>query len=506
MKKTIALSLIAASTMAFGSTASDLAALKAEINALKAEVAALKKEAPSSEIPKLKKSISEVKAMAAQDNIKWGVDLRTAIDSLDYKMADGTKRSNSSLMTNRLWLNMAYAPNRNNIFKGQLAYNKAFGADFGGNGTGAMPRGWGMDTFDWITNESLSGNGLKVRQAYWLYMADSLMGAEVPWTLSVGRRPSTEGFLVNLRDDTEEQSPLAHNINVEFDGASAGFDLSKVTGVSGMHFKICLGQGSTNATPMFSGATNYSDDQNNIDDIKLAGFIFTPYNDGQFIVKTQFYRAWDLPGYDATNMEKAMGGAIDFNMNGIADTGTLSMGQFGDMDGGTISVLVDGLTDDGILSDTKVFASLAMSKSRPNNAPMLGSMNSETGTSYWLGANIPVLENGTFGVEYNHGSKYWRPFTYGEDTMAGSKLATRGDAWEAYYTHQLTKALSAQIRYTVMDYDYTGSNNFFGVDGAPMKISDIKMGAAMGDPMAAMMASQVVEKAQDLRFYVKYKF
>ncbi|HHO42588.1 MAG TPA: DUF3373 family protein [Epsilonproteobacteria bacterium] len=57
-----------------------------------------------------------------------------------------------------------------------------------------------------------------------------------------------------------------------------------------------------------------------------------------------------------------------------------------------------------------------------------------------------------------------------------------------------------------MDYDYTGSNNFFGVDGAPMKISDIKMGAAMGDKEAKKMASQVVEKAQDLRFYVRYRF
>ena len=92
--------------------------------------------------------------------------------------------------------------------------------------------------------------------------------------------------------------------------------------------------------------------------------------------------------------------------------------------------------------------------------------DSETGTSYWLGAYLPVTDGednyGTVGLEFNHGSKYWRPFTYAEDTMAGSKLATRGDAYEANWTYQLTDALSMQLRYVQMDYDYTGSNGFFG--------------------------------------------
>ena len=94
---------------------------------------------------------------------------------------------------------------------------------------------------------------------------------------------------------------------------------------------------------------------------------------------------------------------------------------------------------------------------------MLGSEEGETGTSYWVGAQLPVDEKGVFGLEYNHGSEYWRPFTYAEDTMIGSKLAARGDAVEAYLTYQLTDALSAQIRYTKIDYDYTGSNGFFGI-------------------------------------------
>ena len=154
---------------------------------------------------------------------------------------------------------------------------------------------------------------------------------------------------------------------------------------------------------------------------------------------------------------------------------------------------------------------------------------------------MPVTEKGVFGLEYNHGSQYWRPFTYAEDTMIGSKLAARGDAIEAYFTYQLTDALSAQVRYTNIDYDYMGSQGFFGnTSGNAMKIDDLKAGAAMFDQMAqpagitpgmtqqemvgalmgagatqdqAMgmvmakgMSSQVVEAAQDLRFYLRYRF
>ncbi len=64
---------------------------------------------------------------------------------------------------------------------------------------------------------------------------------DMPWTFSVGRRPSTNGFLANLRDDDAAQSPLGHMINVEFDGLSSKLDLSKVTGVPGMSVQALYG-------------------------------------------------------------------------------------------------------------------------------------------------------------------------------------------------------------------------------------------------------------------------
>ena len=520
MKKLITASLVAAVALSSANATS----LSDKLAKLEAEIATLKKQ-----VKRQNKKINTVKAHDSGDNIKWSADLRTAIDNINYDMANDSSRGKNDLMSTRLWLNMAYAPDSHNVFKGQLAFNKAFGADLGNNS--GRPRGFGMDTFDWITNEALTGDTLKVRQAYWLYLGEKAFGMDMPWTFSVGRRPSTNGFLANLRDDDPAQSPLGHIINVEFDGLSSKLDLSNVTGVPGMSFKVCMGQGSTNAAPIFSrfDSTSYSNEGEQLEDVKLAGFIFEPYNDGQFIVKTTAFRAFSLPGYSSTEFGAAMGAAQQLG-GPIPDTilrGTYSydtggnpqgyipaMSTVGDMDGAAISILIDGLTDDGYFADAKVFGSLAWSKTRPDTRldaggqpnTMLGSTDSETGSSYWLGVQLPVTEKGKFGLEYNHGSKYWRSFTYGEDTMIGSKLAARGDAIEAYFTYQLTDALSAQLRYTKIDYDYTGSNGFFGRGGTPMKISDVKKGAAMGDPQAQAMLPFIVESAQDARFYLRYRF
>ncbi len=108
---------------------------------------------------------------------------------------------------------------------------------------------------------------------------------------------------------------------------------------------------------------------------------------------------------------------------------------------------------------------------------MLGSPKSETGTSYYVGANIPcpIVEDARVGIEYNHGSKYWRSFNYGEDTLVGSKLSTRGDAYEFYYNLPLLdRFLTAQLRYTYIDYDYTGSDMFFGSTGTPMDVDTLR--------------------------------
>ena len=502
MKKIITLSAIAVlSTATYANTQ-----MQEQIDTLTAKIAKLEKKQTSNT-----KNISKVNAQSAKDNIKFDIDFRTAYDNLQYKTAADNEYSNDALYSMRLLLGMGYAPADNMVFKGQLSYNKAFGASYGQRGTG-----FGFDTFDWVSSETLNDDTVRVREAYWLWTPT--VGG-FPTTLSVGRRPATSGLLINLRDDEKAKSPLGHVINMEFDGASAGINLSEY--VPGMNFKVCAGRGLTNATGWASQATaylgaptggstqpNYTEDENGLDTTDMLGFIFVPYDDGQYSVETTYYRGFDVPGLFATSMDGISGQLLPT---------AYTMESAGDMDGAAVSFKVEGIGDEinDFLDETIFFASFAWSKSNPDDitrtiinhpegAPngdytspsMLGSADSETGTSYWVGIQTPNLTGGRFGLEYNHGSEHWRSFTYGEDTMAGSKMAVRGSAYEAYWTQPLVdNVFSMQIRYTYLDYDYTGSNGFFG-DGS----SSFEMGSPESQGMDA------VETAQDLRVYFRYRY
>ena len=46
-----------------------------------------------------------------------------------------------------------------------------------------------------------------------------------------------------------------------------------------------------------------------------------------------------------------------------------------------------------------------------------------------------------------------------------------------------------------MQYDYTGSNSFFGADGKPYDINSLEA-----------KQNGAVEEAQDVRVYMRYKF
>ncbi|MRI83868.1 MAG: DUF3373 domain-containing protein [Nitratiruptor sp.] len=526
MKKLIALSAVAAlATLSYASGPAGIDDLRAELEQLKRELAELKEAQSKINLAALKRQIREIKAHDAGDNVKWNVDFRTAYDVIGYEYANGDSKWNG-IFSNRLWLGMGFAPTDNLVFKGLLSYYKAYGQMTGG----AMPT---FSYFDWIVNETPNPNGeLRVKEAYWLYFGDSFLGTGIPWSASIGRRPATDGLLVNFREDQDPKSPIGHIINTEFDGASFKFKFEDATGIPGMFLKLCMGRGMTNASIRYAGVqpniiglvgpdpqnpdqvttgslilTNMSGSDytkvpgwNNTD---LFGFIFVPYDDGQYSIHTTAFKAWKLPGLVIKTQAPNGAYLADFR-------------QLGDMYGGAVSLVAQGIGDgiNDFLDDTNAFISFAWSKTMPKgenqmlgmtmmtpNGPMvIGAAPGEdkTGSSVYAGVNWPcqLISNARVGIEFNHGSKYWRSFTYGEDTLAGSKLATRGDAYEIWLNKEIIgKKLTAQVRYTYMDYDYTGSNGFFGNGGAPIDV-DSPLAKAMG----------ALKKAQDLRFYIRYRY
>ena len=493
-KKIIALSMVAAiATSGYANDNSDMAA---QLEMLKKQIATLEAKLNSNTktitknaktIKKTVKKVNVVKAHDAGDNIKWDVDFRTSVDKLNYKHADGSKSGNDALMTNRLLLGMKYQADDKVTFYGTLGYNKAYGDTANHSQSNTKP---GYADFDWVTNENATDNSLKVKEAYWLYMNDTFFGTDVAWTASVGRRPSTGGLGINFREADKRKSALSHTVNVEFDGASLKWNLDKVTPMTGSWFKLCMGRGLTNAKGRFQNdGSSYASDENMHSDVDMIGFIFVPYDDGQYSVHTNYAEAVNLIGFTNTEIGVQMGG------------GAPTFQDVGDITLATAMLKVDGIGNEinDFLDDTTFFASYAQSKTSPNatskagQGGMLGSNDSETGNSVWLGVQMPCLltDDGRLGIEWNKGSKYWRSFTYGEDTMVGSKVAARGTAWEVYRNQQLTKALSWTLRYTKIDYDYTGSNGFFGYYGTPVDINS--------SPTA-------IKEAQNITANIRYRF
>ena len=127
-----------------------------------------------------------------------------------------------------------------------------------------------------------------------------------------------------------------------------------------------------------------------------------------------------------------------------------------------ISFQMTGVGDmiNDFLDDTTLFLSVGRTQYNPDSThTLLGSSDSETGYSVWGGFTIPdmITEKGKIGFEYNHGSQYWTPMTWAEDSMMGSKVAVRGDAYEAYWNFNIMgeKSLTGQLRYTYEQHDYT---------------------------------------------------
>ena len=509
MKKFIAPLLVgAALSSAFA--ADDLAK---EVAALKAQMAELQSAQSKMNVDALRAQVTEIKAHDAGDNIKWNVDFRTAYDIVDYKvnkmpnmMSQVASDAKNGIWTNKLILNMGAQPADNLVFKGALGAYKMFGNN---TSTSMNP----YSNMDWYATQTPDDSTIRLREAYFLYFGD--MG-DVHYSASFGRRPSVDGFMTNLRADNENPaSPVGHNINMEFDGASFKFDLDKVTGIAGMYFKICLGRGNSDADAKYPGFTGYMGlgglmpsytstpyAQSNADapNMDLAGLLVQFYDNGQYKVMANYFQGWNMMGA---------------NFSGTTGNYDAALTDVGDLTGWSLSLQVNGIGNgiSDFLDDSIFFISYAGSKTDPKGThgvinmdpfsgnlfgveqvtEMLGSGKSETGSSYYMGLQLPGFMAGQrVGLEYNHGSKYWRSFTYGEDTLVGSKLATRGDAYEVYYTLPIVgKNLTAQLSYIYIDYDYTGSDMFFDSTGTPMDV-DTTAGA--------------VKTASNIRASIRYRY
>jgi hypothetical protein len=396
--------------------------------------------------------------------------------------------NNSSIFTNKFRIRLNSTVNENLSFTGRLAMYKVWGD--------ATDMRWNNGQYN---SMYLDGNAsavptddkLHVERAYFVYKNEL---GPIDWHLSLGRRPSAYGAgKENSENSTLGGSPLASIIQWNFDGASLQFNFENVLEfLPGSFIKFCYGRGyesdwgSSNAYASNNGLIATPD----VEDVDLFGIIIKFYDDDQYKLWYNGARGFGMTdGFTGATVMPYTVTGMDYNLDGEYDEYQFDMNTFGSASRVEATSEVGDMEWHSFMAQGDTygfnwFASYSLSKSHPDGRSasamyqfmdmdrMLGSKDSKTGHSFWVGVMTPELPftGGKLGFEYNQGSKYWVGMTGAEDDLVGSKIAVRGKVYDVYY-HQpiVSDRLFMTVGYQHFDYEYTGSGSYLG---APVKIDD----------------------------------
>ena len=394
---------------------------------------------------------------------------------------------NDVIFTNKFLLNMKAKINNRLNFAGRLAAYKVWG-----DSTGAKFYQGSMSdvTFDGNTSSLPHGDTIHLERAYFVYSMDN---DYIPVSLSIGRRPSTEGPPLEYSNySLEGGTPLATIINWQFDGASLTFGLEDLSGIPGASIKLCYGVG-------FEGDWGNSYTLNNseaeVDDVNLAGVVATLFDNGDTSAVLNYAHAWDITdGFTGLTVMPFVPYTADRDGDGIKEyyfdtnqagyiTRMQPTTEIGDWDAATLLVRQNLYAN--IEKDVDLFLACSWSRTDPSKISenpyyemfgqgllsSNGKLEDRDGYSLFIGATFPMPYNAKLGLEYNWGSKYWFNFTGAEDSLIGSKLAVRGSVYEGYYIQPLVSSnFFIKLGAIYYNYKYTGSGNPMG---APVRISGL---------------------------------
>jgi hypothetical protein len=371
--------------------------------------------------------------------------------------SDGFKTDNDILYTTRLCLNMAAKVAKNVGFMGRLSMYKPWGAS---TQTGVFNGQANTLNTDAAWPGVAGDATLKVDRAYftWSNIAD------VPLYLSLGRRPSTDGPPLHYRHDEKRAgTPMGTIIDMQFDGATLGYNFGSKTTV-----RACYGLGYE--SQYGNGSLNKS---NALKDAHFFGFNIDAYNTPDMQIQTTIARAFDITDGFTGNIIMPNDPVSGQAMPGPIVTRFTPSANLGDFD--VASLLLarrDGPID--------WFVTGSWSKSNPEEGvtgPFGGLMSgpydnpeSKTGDMYYVGARFNFNDEKTkIGLEWNKGSEYWFNFAPSQDDIVAPKTSTRGTVWEGYTTHRISRRFVVKLAYIHYDYDYTGSGWHVG---APAELGD----------------------------------
>ncbi len=487
--------------------------------------------AKEDEISELDKRLNKAEMHTSTDKLSWGVELRTNAESIHYDDAlfapewlvnqiflpfDGTmagglngatlaqaqalmggiasmgfrpdkvSSDNDIIYTTKFRLNMKAKINSQLNFAARLAAYKVWGDSTGVKfNSGSM----GDVTFDGNTTSLPHGDTIHLERAYFNYK--SRIGS-VPVNFSLGRRPSTDGPPLEYSNySLEGGSPYASIIDWQFDGASMNFGLEDLTGIPGAAIKLCYGVGFEGD---WGNSTSLNDTRPDVQDVNLFGFIATLFDNDAISAGINYAHASKITdGFTGTTVMPFIVSKKDTNGDGTPEYyfepntgGYISriepMTNIGNWDAASLLLRANLAEMSEDLPDIDLFFAGSWTHTDPSRISQNpfyelmgqgllssnGNLESHNGYGIWTGVVFPMPRDARLGFEYNWGSKYWFSFTGAEDSLVGSKAATRGQVFEGYYIQPIFRDnFFVKLGARYYDYKYTGSGNPLG---APIAI------------------------------------
>jgi hypothetical protein len=367
---------------------------------------------------------------------------------LPYTYTEGYDYNNDILYTNRLRLQMNAKVSDSVDFAGRLSMYKAWGDSTGVQTFNGFPTSINVDgTTTSVPNSDI----LRVERAYFTWHSDKLY-------LSIGRRPSTGGAPLNFRNDEPRGgTPLGSIINYQFDGATFGWKISDKS-----TFRLCYGVGFESG---FGNAQELQQPADRLKDASFFGVNWDIWNTEDLFVQGSIARAFDVTdgfgGLVVLPVDPVTGQDIPaplvLRYTPSANLGDITWAS-------VVGIIHPGAFD--------VFASLNYMESDPNDitTPFGGLFSDPFDTPekqdaymYYVGARYNFSNNKTkIGLEYNYGSEYWFNMAVAEDSLFAPKTSVRGNVWEIYLTHRITKGFILKLDYMRYDFEYSQSGWHMG--------------------------------------------
>jgi len=424
--------------------------LKASIAELKAEkkenskaIKALKvaQEENSAYIEEVEEHTENTETRLLEDKLKFGVGFKTTLDNFTKKYASGRVVKNSNIWSNKLMLNAKADITDSMKFYARLSMYKYWGSSYVHT----------YSSYDNMQGRVPADSSIYVERAYldWFFNQNG----KLPFALTIGRQPSGDGPSYQFKDNTTRKATYSALL---YDGAADGIvatlNLSKLLHYKKTYLRFGYAKGFGYAETANDIGNAYIGASNN--DLKDTNVY------GVFLDTSLPFIENSLVQFSASKMKDIVANPLD----GSAVTNK----NLGDMDIYGAMVEITNLKN----MNLDLFAHYGYVKAHPNlnsyygyggllNSP--GDRLSKSGDAFWIGSRYGFGKRAKYkiGLEYNHGSKNWVTLTQGSFDPY-NKLATRGDAYEAYVMYVANRYLNIRLGYIRIDYDYTRSGWFVG--------------------------------------------